>query len=625
MDDGTLDDALRFADPMALRGWLHWLTGDETLDAAVVRKPYGVAEAMGLAGPADAAVIREKAAAFLRSRGDGDVPRGPADRLPRSLELAAGEPIAPDELELWTEELALDPWARSLRWQREVSTEGVFVLVVGAGLGGLNAAVQLKRAGIPFAVLEKNPGVGGTWYENRYPGARVDSPSRTYTHLFGVDHVYPNPFCAQADNEKYFNWVADEFAVRGDIHFDTEVRSMVWDEDTGTWTVTAQGPEGERVWRATAIISAVGFLSRPNVPELPGAEAFHGPAFHTARWPRDLDLTGKRVAVIGSGCTGYQMVPELADLAEHVTIFQRTPQWTFDRPGYTRPFPEQALWLERNVPYYANFLRFRISWLTGPHVQSKAFTIDPEWDDPDTISPLNKRIRDGRMEFLRKKLGEHPDLLAKMVPPHPPMSARPVAVDAEYSILDALLRDDVDLVTEGINRLTEHGIQTLDGREHPFDVIVYATGFKANDFLWPMEVKGRGGESLEALWARDGARAWVGTMLPGFPNFFMLYGPNTNPFSLGVVTFSEIMTRFALERVEELLLTGATSVEVTQEAYRRHNAELDEREKLRAWSDPRAHNYYRNVHGRSAANSPFEGTEVWRWLRHPDPGDFLLR
>ncbi|WP_214406864.1 flavin-containing monooxygenase [Pseudonocardia lacus] len=629
--DETIDDAVRYADPMALRGLLYWLTGDETVAVPVERKPVGLAEAMAVADPADAAVLRAKAAAFLRAhrdRGADAVVGGPADRLPRSLELTAGEPIASDELELWLEELALDPWARSLNWRQEPPPERLdefFVLVVGAGLGGLNAAVQLKRAGIPFAVVEKNPGVGGTWYENRYPGARVDSPSRTYTHVFGVDYLHPNPFCAQADNEKYFNWVADAFGVRGDIHFDTEVDSMVWEEDTATWTVTAQGPDGERVWRAHAIISAVGFLARPNVPELPGAAAFSGPAFHTARWPRDLDLTGKRVAVVGSGCTGYQMVPELVDLAEHVTIFQRTPQWTFDRPGYTEPFPEQILWLERNLPHYSNYLRFRTSWLTGPHVQSTAFSIDPDWDDPDTLSPLNKRIRDGRIAFLRDKLGGHPELLAKMVPPHPPMSARPVAVDARNSVLDALLRDDVSLVTEGIGRVTEHGIETVDGREHRFDVLVYATGFKANDFLWPMEVKGRGGTSLADLWSRDGARAWVGTMLPGFPNFFMLYGPNTNPFSLGVVTFSELMTRFALERVEELLLTGKRSVEVTTEAYRRHNDELDARERLRAWSDPRARNYYRNEHGRSAANCPFEGTEVWRWLRHPDPDDFVLR
>jgi 4-hydroxyacetophenone monooxygenase len=630
--DETIDDAVRYADPMALRGLLHQLTGDESLAATPLRSMLaGVAEAKGLADAADTAMVREKAAAFLKSyrdQGAGELAIGPADRLPRSLELTAGEPIAPAELELWLEELALDPWARGLSWRAEPPRERLedfFVLVVGAGLGGLNAAVQLQRAGIRFEVVEKNSGVGGTWYENRYPGARVDTPSRSYTHLYGVDYQYPNPFCAQAENEKYFNWIADTFDVRGAISFDTEVGSMVWDEDTATWTVTAQGPAGERVWHANAIISAVGFLSRPNLPELPGAAVFAGPAFHTARWPAGLDLTGKRVAVIGSGCTGYQLVPELADLAEHVLMFQRTPQWVFDRPGYRRPFPDQVLWLGRNLPYYANFLRFRSSWLTGPYVQSRAFAVDPEWDDPQTRSALNRRIREGRLEFLRAKLGEHPELLASMVPPHPPMSARPVAVDDRYSVLDALLRDDVTLVSAGIRTVTPHGIETVDGQEHRFDVLVYATGFQANDFLWPMEVRGRGGRRVEELWATDGARAWVGTMLPGFPNFFMLYGPNTNPFSLGVVTFSEMMTRFALERIEDLLLTGTSSVDVTPDAYWRYNHELDAREKLRTWSDPRAQNYYRNAHGRSAANCPFEGTEIWQRLRRPDTADFVVR
>ncbi|TQM11937.1 flavin-containing monooxygenase [Pseudonocardia kunmingensis] len=629
--DETIDDALRHADPMALRGLLFQLTGDESLAALpVATVSAGVAEARALADPAGAAVVRERAAAWLRSYRDGgagEVPVGPADRLPHSLELTAGESIDAAEREVWLEELALDPWARSLRWRAQPPPErlGRFrVLVVGAGLGGLNAAVQLKRAGIPFAVVEKNSGVGGTWYENRYPGARVDSPSRTYTHLYGVDYRHPNPFCRQPENEKYFNWVADTFGIRDAISFDTEVRSMVWEEATATWAVTTRSPDGERVEHANVIISAVGFLSRPNTAELPGAETFAGPAFHTARWPRELDLSGKRVAVIGSGCTSYQMVPELADLTGHVTVFQRTPQWVFDRPGYREPFPEQVLWLERNLPYYSNFLRLRTSWLTGPHVQSRAFTIDPEWDDPLTRSALNARIRDGRLEHLRRKLGEHPELMAKMVPPHPPMSARPVAVDDRYSILDALLRDDVDLVTEPIRRVTPHGIETADGREHPADVLVHATGFKANDFLWPMEVRGRGGTRVEELWAHDGARAWAGTMLPGFPNFFMLYGPNTNPFSLGVVTFSELMTRFALERIEELLLTGRRAVEVTDAAYRRYNRELDAREALRTWSDPRATNYYRNAHGRSASNCPFEGTEIWQRLRHPDAADFVL-
>ncbi|MFC5948866.1 flavin-containing monooxygenase [Pseudonocardia lutea] len=630
--DETLDDALEHADPMALRGWLYQLTGDEEV-AAIPVAPFhaGVAEAMGLADRRDAALLRAKAAAFLRSyrdAGAGDLPIGPPERLRRSMSLAAGQEVPESELELWLEELALDPWARSLRWPEEPPAErlaGFSVLVIGAGLGGLNAAVQLERAGIPFTVVEKNPGVGGTWHENRYPGARVDTPSRAYTHLYGLGYEYAGPFCEQAENEKYFNWVADTFDLRGDIAFDTEVVSAEWDEPGACWVVRVRDPEGERTLRPRAVISAVGFLSRPNVPELPGAERFTGPAFHTARWPADLDLTGKRVAVIGSGCTSYQMVPELADLAGHVELYQRTPQWVFDRPGYRSRYPGQVAWLDRNLPWYPHFLRFRTSWLTGPHVQSRAFDVDPEWTDPLSRSAMNARIREGRLEFMRRKLGSRPDLLERMLPPHPPMSARPVAVDSGYGIYDALLRDDVTLVTEGIAGLTERGIETVDGEEHPADVVVYATGFRANDFLWPMEIRGRDGRSLADLWAEDGARAWVGTMLPGFPNLFLLYGPNTNPFSLGVVTFSEITTRFALERIAELVLGDRRSVAVTPEAYRRYNRELDEREALRTWSDPRADNYYRNAHGRSASNCPFEGTEIWERLRHPDPTDLEVR
>ncbi|GAA2849886.1 NAD(P)/FAD-dependent oxidoreductase [Pseudonocardia halophobica] len=633
---GATDDeiraALAVADPMTLRGLLYQLTGDESLARLpVTLAPAGNAEAMRLADKADAALVREKALRFLaahRDRGAPDLPLGPADRLPRSMGLVAGVELPADELECWTEELAVDPFARGLRWPRTPDPEalaGFSVLVIGAGLGGLGAAVQLERAGIPYTVVEKNPGVGGTWYENRYPGARVDTPSRAYTHLFGVDYEYPNPFCEQAENEKYFNWVADTFGVRPHIEFDTEVRSAVWDEAAARWRVTLASPEGEREIAVNAVISAVGFLARPNIPDLPGAELFEGAAFHSARWPAGLDLEGARVGVIGSGCTSYQMAPELAGTAGHLSIFQRTPQWVFDRPGYRTAFPPEATWLDRNVPWYRNFQRLRVSWLSGPHVQSAAFTIDPEWSDPHTLSALNARLREQRLEFLQRKLAGRPDLVTAMTPDHPPMSARPVVVDPGLSVVDTLLRDDVDLVTAPITEVTATGVSTADGADHPLDVLVYATGFRANDFLWPMEIRGRGGRRVEDLWARDGARAWLGTMLPGFPNFFLLYGPNMNPFSLGVVTFSEMTTRFALDRVAELVLSGRSSVEVTEEAYDSYNTALDARERTRTWSDPRVDNYYRNAHGRSAANCPFEGTEMWRWLRHPEPGDLVVR
>jgi 4-hydroxyacetophenone monooxygenase len=406
-------------------------------------------------------------------------------------------------------------------------------------MGGLNAAVVLKRAGIPFFVIEKNDEVGGTWYENQYPGARVDSPSRTYTHIYGVDFEYPNAFCLQRENLRYFKWVADHFEIRHDITFNTEVKSVVWDESTKLWEIKAEGPDGPRVWHANAVIASVGFLSRPNLPSIEGMETFEGAAFHTARWPRGLDLKGKRVAVIGTGATGYQLVPELAKLAGHTFVFQRTPNWCFETKSYLEPFPAQVNWLDRNFPYIRNFIRFRLSWLAGPQTFTQIMRIDPQFEDQHARSALNKKIRDQQLAFIERKLAKRPDLITKMTPVAPPYSARPIIVDADYSIYDALLRDDATLVTDPILKIKPNGIEVQGGGEYPVDVIVYAAGFKANDFLWPMEIRGRGGKRLEQLWEKDGARAYLGTMLPGFPNFFMIYGPNTNNFVVCKLSISK--------------------------------------------------------------------------------------
>lgn len=623
--DDTIDDAVCYADPMVLRGLLYQLTGDETIAATTVAPVvFGFLEMQSLTDPSDVALLQSKAAEFLKSyrdHGAGELSVGPADRLHRSLNLAAGLEIPDSELELWLEQLALDPWARGLGWQQKPSPERLndfSVAVIGAGMGGLNAAVLLKQAGVPCVVIEKNSGVGGTWYENRYPGARVDSPSRCYTHIYGVDFEYPNPFCEQSENERYFNWVTDSFGIRENIEFDTEVKSVVWDDAAGLWEIKAVGPDGPREWHANAVISAVGFLSRPNLPDIEGMDEFAGPAFHTARWPADLNLAGKRVAVVGTGCTGYQTAPEIAKMAGHTYVFQRTPSWCYDVPGYLDPFPPQVNWLDRNLPYHTNFMRFRTGWLYGPESLRKVFEVDPDFEDPHARSALNKRIRDQRVEFMQRKFAEHPDLFEKMLPVAPPMSSRPVLVDADYNIYDALLRDDVTLVSDGIERITPGGVEARDGHEYPADVIVFATGFKANDYLWPMEIRGRDGQQLEQLWAKDGARAYLGTMLPGFPNFFMVYGPNTNPTGgLNVVDLEEIVTRFALECIRGLVEQDKRAVDVTVDAYWRYNDELDRWEALKTYKDPRVNNYYQNAHGRSAVNCPIDGRKMWGWLRSP--------
>jgi 4-hydroxyacetophenone monooxygenase len=248
-----------------------------------------------------------------------------------------------------------------------------------------------------------------------------------------------------------------------------------------------------------------------------------------------------------------------------------------------------------------------------------AFTADPAFEDEHARSALNKRARDQRLAFMRRKFAGRPELLEKMVPVAPPFSSRPVLVDSDDGIYDALLRDDVTLVTDGIRRITRDGIEVECGAEYLLDVIAFATGFKANDFLWPMEIRGRHGQRLEELWEKDGARAYLGTMLPGFPNFFMVYGPNTNATGgLGVFELEEMVTRFALECMAHLILHDERTVDVTEDAYWRYNNELDRQELQKIYRDPRADNYYRNEHGRSAGNSPFDVRLMWSWLRHPE-------
>jgi 4-hydroxyacetophenone monooxygenase len=630
--DQFIEDAVKFGDPLTLRGLIYQLTGDEALaeiELASVR--FFFADAWAPARPEDVALIHSKAADYLklyRDQGAGEVGIGPMERLPRSLELAAGEPIAAGEMDMWIEETGLDPWARSLRWQRPPPVERLQafkVAVIGCGLGGIAAAVQLRHAGIPYVVLEKNSGVGGTWFENRYPGARVDTPSRAYTHIFGAEFVFGSPFSPQADNEKYFNWATDRHGIRGDIHFNTEVESLTWDEATKVWRIVARGPDGARRYEANAVICATGLLARPNVPVIEGMNDFKGPIFHTARWPSDLEVSGKRVAVVGTGATGYQLVPELAKVAQHVHLIQRKPQWVFPLPGYLHPLPPEVTWLDRNLPFHINFMRFRTNWLTGEKVYTPIFTADLEWRDPHSRSALNHSIRNERIAYLSEKFKDRPDLAANMIPPHPPFSARPILVDANYNIYDALLRDNVTLVAGGIQRLTHDGL-VVDGRHYPADIIVLATGFRANDLLAPMQIRGRGGLKVEQRWAKDGARAYVsGSMMPGFPNLFMLYGPNTNPSAGGgIVNTEEMVTRFALECIEKLILEGKHAIDVTEEAFSRYNEELDQREAQKIYTDPRAQNFYMNQYARSSVMLPFSPSELWNKLRPLKLGDFKI-
>ena len=622
--DERLTDCIEHADPLTLRGLVYQMTGDEELAAMPVETvPFGYSNMDKLVHESDVVQVRAKAVAWLnavRHGGAGEIDIGPMERLPKSLELIAGRAIPERELPMWIEETGLDPLARGLRWKGEPSREqkeDFFVVVVGAGLSGINAAVHLQAAGIPFVVIEKNSAVGGTWFENRYPGIRVDSPSRGYLHLFGLEYPQPYSFCPGEENIRYMEWVIDKYGLREHFVFNTEVDTMTWDEDTQTWDVRATGPDGARAWRGNAVISCVGFLSRPRQVHLEGLESFTGVTCHTAQWPQSLDLAGKRVGIVGSGASGYQTTPVIAKLAGHTTLFQRTPSWCYATPGYVSQLPEQTVWVDVNVPFYVNFARFRNGRMYGPDNSMKTQRIDPDFSDPYARSPINKKMRDACVAFIEEKLGSRPDLIAKMIPNTPPMTSRPIRVDPDDNVYTALLRDDVSLVTDPIERITPGGV-LAGGVEHPLDVLVLATGFRANDFLWPMEIRGRGGARPEDLWAKDGPRAYIGSMLPGFPNLFMAYGPNTNNFGgLQIIDLLEMEIRFALQCIAGLIEGGKRSVEVSEAAYWHFNGELDREESRMIYRDPRVSNYYTNEHGRSCVNGPIDIRRMWHWLRDP--------
>ena len=626
--DAEIEEAVKAADAILLRGLLYLLTGDEHI--AAIPQSTSDEDFRGplatITDPEHVATLRRATVDWLKAHRAAGAPQVKLaeERLPRAMELGLGVSIPKAELGMWIEQMAIDPMSRSFQWPAdkqptEAQKQGFLVAVVGAGMAGLNAAVQLKLAGIPYVVIEKNPGVGGTWHENRYPGARVDTPSRNYFHIFAKDYPCPGPYCPQSVNQGYFDWVADNFDLRGDIVFNTEVKSMVWDEASKTYDVKAEGPDGPRSWKANAIISGVGFLNRPNLPEIEGAKDFKGQIIHTARWPDDANLAGKRVAVIGSGATSYQMVPELAKEVGHLTLYQRTPSWCFEMPGYLSPYPPAINWLDRNLPFFANFQRLQVSWVINPETMLGLIAIDPDYQHSHARSETNKATFDLCLSFMRKMMPGREDLVQKMLPDAPPFSSRPVLVDSTGNIYDTLMRPNVDLVTEPIERITPDGIRSEDGQEQSFDVIVYATGFKANDYLWPMDLRGRGGKSIGDLWAKDGARAYLGTMIPGFPNFFMIYGPNTNPFfnGLGVVEMEEMATRFALKCIGALIRQDRKAVDVTAEAYEKFNEELDRQEATKIYADERVTNYYKNDYGRSAVNCPIDVRTLWNWWLDP--------
>lgn len=577
--------------------------------------------------PEQAAVARQLAAEALARYRDGGCVGAPApapDAVRTMLEFLAGTSVEDDYAELMTEELALDGVdLRAPEWNLDAVAPGrdFRVAIVGAGMSGIAAAHRLDQAGVPYVILEKNSDVGGTWLENRYPGCRVDVPNHFYSYSFAQTSEWPQYFSTQGVLLDYFRACADEFGIRPHVRFDTEVLDATWDDDHHVWRITVRNADGATdVVVANALVSAVGQLNRPKMPDISGVERFGGASFHSARWDPSVELADKRVAIIGTGASAAQFIPAVGEIASELTVFQRTPPWLLETTNYHDDLPAGARWLLDHVPGFAHWDRVWIFWRSHEVLVPMA-AVDESWDSTESVSLMNDLVRQLFTEYYRVQF-EDPELFEKVLPTYPPFSKRFVRDNGIWA--HTFGRDNVTLDVGAIGEITERGVKMADGVEHEFDVIIYGTGFQASSFLTPMTVHGAGGRDLHATWDGE-ARAYLGLTIPEFPNLFLMYGPNTNIVINGsIIYFSELEARYIVESVRMLLERNLGSMMVRAEVHDEYNRRVDEANAGMAWGAASVNTWYKNAAGRVTQNWPFSLLEFWQRTRHPDPDDYVL-
>jgi len=542
----------------------------------------------------------------------------------------ACEHVPDDYLHLLAEEIDLD--AADPRRPAALPADRAAdlpVLVVGCGESGILAGIRLAQAGIPFTIVEKNAGPGGTWWENTYPGARVDVANHFYCYSFEPNNGWTHYFAEQPELRDYFAEVMNKHQLNDHVRWQTEATSAEWDDAAGTWSVSLRGADGQTsTVCARALITAVGQLNRPNLPEFAGADSFAGPSFHSAAWDHSVDLTGKRVALVGAGASGFQIAPAIADSVEHLTVFQRTAQWMFPNAMYHDTVGDGMRWAMRHLPYYGRWYRFLVLW-PGADKGLDAARSDPDYtcheSDPNyAVSDINAAARMMFTQWITDQVGDGHTLLAKVLPDYPATGKRTLQDNGSW--LRTLQRDNVELVRTPIQRLTPRGIVTADGVTHEVDVVIYATGFRHTDVLSPMTVTGRDSTELPEMWGRR-PYAHLGITVPGFPNFFIIYGPGAHLAHGGSLIFqSELQMRYIDQCLEHLVTTNAHSLEPTAEAaaawHQRTQAEI----KKMVWSHPAVtHSYFKNADGEIHTVSPWRLPEYWAAVREPDWSEFVIR
>lgn len=569
----------------------------------------------------DRARIEELAARILPPYLSGEKTAGPPsdEVLQAAINLAAGEKVPPEYAPMVREQMGIGP---TVEPEPLNAPDDFKVVIIGAGITGVLAGIKLDQLGISsFSILEKNAEPGGTWWQNSYPGCRVDTPSLLYSYSFAPDRGWPEHFSHQPD---LLNYVKDMVAIYnlGDrLHYNTTVEALTWNDKSATWDVDVrQGDGSTKRLRANFVIAATGLLRMPaKMPVFDGINDFKGPWFHSSKWNHEVDLTGKRVAVIGTGASANQIVPAIAPTAGEVLIYQRTPHWMLSHPQYGKALSGTERMLIDKIPTYLSWFRFRQFWQLGDPILP-TIRIDPEWPYPErSVNAANEKLRGQLTEYIKAQLGDRSDLVEKVLPTYPPYGKRMLLDNGWYQ---ALRRENVRLITDPIQRITADGVTTRAGHDQ-VDVIVYATGFDSDRVLWPLQITGRNSVNVRKH-LDERPEAYHGIAVEHCPNLFVTSGPNGIPGHGGTgFYYAECQVGYIIECLRAMSNRNWTRMEVRGEAVQAFVDEVSAELEHYVWSLPGISNWFKGTRDRVTSIMPRRLVDIWQESKAPKLDDYV--
>jgi len=491
------------------------------------------------------------------------------------------------------------------------------VLIIGAGMSGILAAIKLAEIGIKYKIYEKNNDLGGTWYENQYPGSRVDIANHFYSYSFEENHQWSEHFSRQPELLDYFKKCFHKYDIQKNTYFETQVTDMKFDELNQEWSVNSICHGEKKTESISIVISCVGQLNQPKVPEINGLKKFQGNMFHSSQWPNFDVISGKKVAVVGTGASAFQIVPSIAKSCKELTIFQRSPPWMFPNPQYHEEVDDGKKWLLKNLPFYSRWYRFLLFYPGSDQLLDSLF-IDPAWKvRSDSINQKNDAMRE---LFTAAMLGQISDqsLVDKAIPDYPPFGKRMLQDNGAW--LQALHLPNVTLLSEGVECISSKGVVS-SGKELEFDTIIFATGFRAQDFFSPINIDGGSG-SYDKIYG-DSPRSYLGITFSSMPNFFAMYGPGTNLAHAGSIIFnSECQINYICSAIKYMLSNNFKVIRVKPEIEKQYQDRFDKRHEKMVWQHSKVSSWYQNSKGKVVTTSPWRLVEYWNWTNKFNQDDY---